>query len=444
MPVKITEREVAAELASALDDLLQSGGYPFQRATVEASVGVGFPDIIIWENEVTRQAFAFWELKAPGLREDIARLPNKAQALGVRYIVVWNFQSGTLYEFANDTLAPLKSYPIPLLAKLEDWRIVPKRQQVINQAERILQDLVSLRQQGSTRKFVPDKIYFIQILQNAVERLHPLLLQRLHAQRGNRALQTELLQWARKQGIATDIVDLYPVMARQWAYSIALRILFYFTVRRHFNTLPDLKPMPNNPQYTIQLLKQAFSQAQRVDWQAVFENDLLDRIGLPETAGQILGDLLASFQQYDFGLLQEDVIGEILEGLIPPEERHALGQYFTREDLIDLIIGFVADQQANAAYLDPTCGSGTFLIRLYSRLRWLSQYRASHAELLGQIWGVDIARFPAELATINLFRQNVRDISNFPRVETRDFFDVTPHQTFEFPPRALPRPIMPG
>lgn len=439
MSVRITEREVAAELASELDALLESGGYPFQRATVEASVGVGFPDLVLWEDYAARRAFASWELKAPGLREDIGKLPTKAQALGVRYVVVWNFQSGTLYELANGALTPLKNYPSPLLTRLEDWRIVPKRQQVIIQAQKILDDLARLHQQGHLRAFVPDKIYFIAILQQAVAALTPLLEQRLLAQRGNRALQTELLQWARKQGIATDIVDLYPVIAQQWAYSIALRILFYFTVRRHFPALPDLKPPPDNPQYTIGLLKQAFSQAQRVDWQAVFENDLLDRIGLPDAANQTLADLLTSFQQYDFGLLQEDVIGEILEGLIPPEERHALGQYFTREDLVDFIVGFVADQH-DAAYLDPTCGSGTFLIRLYSRLRWLSQYRARHADLLGQIWGVDIAKFPAELATINLFRQNVQDISNFPRVETRDFFDITPNQTFEFPP---PRAVAP-
>lgn len=441
MPVKITEREVAADLANEIDTLLQAGGYPFQRATVESSVSVGFPDITIWENYDARQAFAFLELKAPGLREDLAKLPSKAQSLSVRYVVVWNFQSGTLYEFANGTLSPLKSYPNPLLVRLEDWRVVPKRQQVVDQAQRILADLVNLRQQGNLRTFVPDKIYFIAILQDAVEKLTPALLQRLFAQRGNRTTQNELVQWARKQGIATDIADLYPVIARQWAYSIALRILFYFTVRRHFNHLPDLRPSPSSSQTPIDLLKQAFSQAQAVDWQAVFEQDFLDRIGLPPSVNPILADLLKSFHEYDFGLLKEDIIGEILEGLIPPKDRHALGQYFTREDLVDLIIGFVADRHDNVFYLDPTCGSGTFVNRLYSRLRWLSQYRASHAQLLEQIWGIDIAKFPAELATINLFRQNVRDTSNFPRVVTRDFFDVAPNQTFDFPP---PRATVPG
>lgn len=57
-----------------------------------------------------------------------------------------------------------------------------------------------------------------------------------------------------------------------------------------------------------------------------------------------------------------------------------------------------------------------------------------HHKLLPQLWGVDIARFPAQLATINLFRQDLSDYNNFPRVVSEDFFGVRPGMTFEFPP----------
>ena len=57
-----------------------------------------------------------------------------------------------------------------------------------------------------------------------------------------------------------------------------------------------------------------------------------------------------------------------------------------------------------------------------------------HKQLLPQIWGVDIAHFPAELATINLFRQDLTDYANFPRIVVKDFFDVKPGDTFDFPP----------
>ena len=144
-------------------------------------------------------------------------------------------------------------------------------------------------------------------------------------------------------------------------------------------------------------------------------------------------------RRYDFSQLKEDIIGQIMEGLIPPAERHALGQYFTREDLVDFILGFVAKTE-KAYYLDPTCGSGIFLVRLYHRLSWLSKLskekekEIDHASLLERLWGVDVAHFPAELATINLFRQNTRDYTNFPRILVRDFFELSPGQKVEFPP----------
>lgn len=431
---KITERSVAADIAGEVNKILQSGGLPFDKATVEDRAGVGYPDFILWENYTAKKAFAFLELKAPdGQKEDLTRLPAKAQDLDVSYAVVWNFLNGTLYEFSpTGTMVPRKAYPIPLLTTLDQWRNAAKRIQVIQQAERILNDLASLQRDGAIHPFVPDKVYFIHILRDAVTKLQPLLEQHLISEKAKRTVRERVNKWAVNQGIPTSTPELDSIIARQWSYSIALRILFYLTVRRHFEHLPDLKPSAPH-QSTISLLSQAFSQAQGVDWQAVFEQDILDQLGLPSAAEPILHDLLNSFHRYDFGLLKEDVIGEIFEGLIPAEERHALGQYFTREDLVDFIIGFVADR-ADASFLDPTCGTGTFLIRLYSRLRWLSQYHHSHAQLLGQIWGVDVAKFPAELATINLFRQNARDITSFPRVIPEDFFRVNVGATFRFPP----------
>jgi len=162
-------------------------------------------------------------------------------------------------------------------------------------------------------------------------------------------------------------------------------------------------------------------------------------LGLPDSAEKPLRDLIAAMRRYDFSQLKEDIIGQIMEGLIPPAERHALGQYFTREDLVDFILGFVAKTE-KAYYLDPTCGSGIFLVRLYHRLSWLSKLskekekEIDHASLLERLWGVDVAHFPAELATINLFRQNTRDYTNFPRILVRDFFELSPGQKVEFPP----------
>jgi hypothetical protein len=124
-------------------------------------------------------------------------------------------------------------------------------------------------------------------------------------------------------------------------------------------------------------------------------------------------------------------MGKVFEHVIPEDTRHSLGQYFTPENLVDLIVGFCV-RGAEDFVMDPTCGTGTFLIRSYDRLK---QFRAKkHHELLNQIWGFDIAGFPAELATINLCRQDFGDYLNFPRVLRKDFFEVVVGDEYEFPP----------
>ncbi len=436
MPAKITEREVASSLAGELTNYVRRGGTPFDEVTPEPLAGRGYPDIVVWIHRSSNQAFAFWELKRPGLKEDLSKLPQKAHELGVRYVVVWNFQHGSLYEVEGTSLKLRNSYPIPVLSSLEEWHDHSKRTAAIEYAKGILEDLARLARGQALAP--PDKVYFTKVLQEAIHRLQPVLQERLFEARKDKAINNRIIAWTVKQGYPLKLRDLDALLARHWAYSLAVRILFYLTVRRYYTGLPDLRPAPGSAQSLKSLLQIAFSTAQQVDWQAVFENSPLDQdIGLPPEAEPILLELLENLHRYDFSQLKEDVIGQIMEGLIPEEERHALGQYFTREDLVDFILGFVAKQD-RAYYLDPTCGSGTFLIRLYSRLKWLSGYKAQHRELLERIWGVDLAHFPAELATINLFRQNVQDLSNFPRVAVRDFFTLRPGQLLAFPPLRSP------
>jgi hypothetical protein len=87
----------------------------------------------------------------------------------------------------------------------------------------------------------------------------------------------------------------------------------------------------------------------------------------------------------------------------------------------------VLSAPARSLVLDPTCGAGTFLIRAHARLNYLQQRK--HAELLKQLWGVDIAKFPAHLATINLVLPDMSERWNFPRIIVKDAFQVYPAET---------------
>ena len=49
----------------------------------------------------------------------------------------------------------------------------------------------------------------------------------------------------------------------------------------------------------------------------------------------------------------------------------------------------------------------------------------------------DLSPFAAELSAINLFRQNLSQFANFPRVVPGNFFDRDPGESVDFPPPRL-------
>jgi hypothetical protein len=140
---------------------------------------------------------------------------------------------------------------------------------------------------------------------------------------------------------------------------------------------------------------------------------------------------------YNFREIPYDVIGGIFQRLIAPEERQKFGQFFTNEDIVDIINSFCI-QRASDKVLDPACGSGSFLIRAYHRKGWLSEQRHSarrnadthltHQELLAGIYGCDIALFAAHLATLNLAARQINDEENYPYVARGNFFEVIEHR----------------
>jgi N-6 DNA Methylase len=148
----------------------------------------------------------------------------------------------------------------------------------------------------------------------------------------------------------------------------------------------------------------------------------------PEGAVDAWRGLLRHLESVDFSKVSSDVVGRIFQKLIGPEERHRYGQHFTGDDVVDLINGFCI-RDAGDAVLDPACGSGSFLVRAYYRKRHLDQSR-SHLANLADLFGCDIALYPAHLATLNLAAREITDEANYPRIARRNFFDVARRKPF--------------
>lgn len=232
-------------------------------------------------------------------------------------------------------------------------------------------------------------------------------------------------EWVRKQGWTID-EDRHRKIAEQAAYIQINRILFYKALEKK-KGLPTLTKAEKATSLQ-ENLKLCFKEALKIDYRAVFKSDsIYDEIPLTPEVAERLNLLIEEFSEYDFSKMKRDVIGTLYEKLIPTDERKALGQFYTPPQIIDLIVRLCV-RNPDDKVLDPGCGSGGFLVSLYDRLLGLKGKtetdEETHRDLLSQIWGVDINKFPAHLATINLAIQNLDSESDQINIIKSDFFDL--------------------
>lgn len=404
-------------------------------------------------NEGEEKPLAVVALVAPSVAAShsplLEHVALKARAYRAPYFVTWTMRDTCLWQTPKKGTTVgrehcLKNYfnIFEIGTGADDPLSVPATLKLQQRIDEILGDFVTLHRDGQLQMVDIDATFFVGRLTEAVGRLLgpvqeslALTLQR------DPKFRKEVEDWAILQGIPADggSEDFTASVSRQVIYRLLGKVIFYQSLRRSAKQLPELDLSRVDTSQVLPTLRRSFGKALEIDYHAVFKEDIVDRVPFPSAAAKELATLIGDLNTRNFAYVPQDVMGEVFERLIPREERHNLGQYFTSEELVDLILAFCV-RSAEDRVLDPTCGTGTFLIRAYDKLRWMGVH--DHLALLSRLWGIDIGPFPAELTTINLFRQRFREgqpeAGNFPRVLCKDFFEVSPDDAFKFPP---PKPI---
>ena len=447
--LRANEREFASKVYQWMDAAFSHGGHPFESVSGETSIKIGgktfFLDGAIWLNRAANLAFSNFELKTPETDVRDPELLNnaaeKARALHADYFVTWNMRDTVVWRvphegelFGNSLVAYDKFPVLTQITGVEDITNKPKEILLRERAQEILDLLARAKREGHFHQIDLDTTFFVGKLREATNTVAPLFAQSLAGLRSHdKSFNQEVEAWRVKQGIKSGAPNENEIIARQAVYRLLAKIIFYQAMRRS-HSIPAMDFAGVAVNKFQRKLTEFLAQARATDYQAVFIEDITDRIPIPDLAAKKLAELISDLQRYNFSQMPEDVIGTVFQELIPADERHTLGQYFTSTNLADLVLGFCVRSPKDTV-IDPTCGTGTFLVRAYDMKHKLGGF--NHLHLLSQIWGVDIAAFPAELATINLFSRNISEYANFPRVIQKDFFEVKVGDKFEFPP---PRP----
>jgi len=241
-------------------------------------------------------------------------------------------------------------------------------------------------------------------------------------------------------------------LARMMVYVLMNKIIFYKVLERHYS-LKKLEPiLKDNPEISseeyLELLNQHFNEAIKKtgDFEQIFITGLFDHIVLSEERGALIeiDELIRLLSTVEIERLG-DIIGHIYEDLIPAEERHQMGQFYTPQPIAELIAKWCINNNPSAVILGPGCGSGTFEVEAYwilsqlktGRKRGIPSGKDVHKKILKQIYAVDINPFPTQLTAMNLAMKNVRAPTTEANIVTADFFNITPgHKVI------TPHPIM--
>ncbi len=219
-----------------------------------------------------------------------------------------------------------------------------------------------------------------------------------------------LKKWWDEQGYEPKVIfddDDKEKISRYSLYVFSNKIVFYYVLKRSFKNIGDIKVDDNgNIKDLENEINNDFTNAKKIsgDYETVFENNDADKIlfmGNEEFYPMLL--LIKFLKEYDFTKLSQDLLGNIYDRLISPEERHSNGQYYTPIPVVDLINALTIKNK-DARVMDPACGSGTFLTRAFDLK--LKLYKEDNKEIreniMKDLFGCDISAYPAHLATIAL------------------------------------------
>ena len=453
MPVD--ERTLAAEVAGWVTEILnRRPDLPFSRASVEEHVqGTARRHDFRLYRRHTDLPVLTGEIKMPDsaqgnhpLNADLVDdALSKASQDGIRYCFTWNVRQLVLFD-SHIQGVPYAERNIEGPADVVDAAVSDDvgrewaRDAIRRFWEAFLERFADLL--AGRRAFEPSPIdqRFIGWIEGALEdpiahtedalgmlsRTDPGFRARLGSWMLSQGWEPSSQQEQRQQNLERA--------SRLSCYILLTRLVFYQVIRRRFLQMSPLSlEGVETSQHLREVLDARFREAVQYshDYETVFvpdESDLGYAIPfLSSLAPRDWARLVRRIEEFDFSSLDFDVIGQMYERLISGSERRRFGQFYTSPDVVDLINAFCI-RSPDDRVLDPACGGGTFLVRAYSRKRALAQSAGgsplSHERLLADIFGIDIAAFPAQLSTINLAVRHLSDEANYPRVARASFFDA--------------------
>ncbi len=173
-----------------------------------------------------------------------------------------------------------------------------------------------------------------------------------------------------------------------------------------------------------------FDHAALQAFRSLFESDIFDwwqdahHLTDPWPLAEPLAEALVAIFDFDFSQLRGDLLGHLYQSYFDPETRKALGEFYTPPEVVDFILDSIDYRGAHVRtrrLLDPSCGSGTFIV--HALQRYLAATEGTSPERVLRelveglrIVGFDVNPFAVLMAQVNyaahilpLYARAIRD-----------------------------------
>lgn len=179
------------------------------------------------------------------------------------------------------------------------------------------------------------------------------------------------------------------------------------------------------------LLKMAYEKAQAL-YAAAFDETELDWVFATNDGNLSNAIEWAMYQlsRYDFTTVKGDILTGVYDRFLDREQRKKFGEYYTPPSIARYIVDRL-ELKPEDRFMDPACGSGTFLIERYQQVvgEDADQGLATYAEVvaaLDRLAGNDLNTFSAVLAQIQIlwhvlsFKDDLIVAEEFPDIVISD------------------------
>ena len=195
----------------------------------------------------------------------------------------------------------------------------------------------------------------------------------------------------------------------------------------------------NSSEQYKQIMNLAFKDARHI-YNHFYEPGILDWYTTGDgELDKVLNKVLWLLNQFDFKNVGRDILGKLYEKYLPKEERKALGEFYTPDEVIEYILDGVKytskDELFEKDLIDPACGSGGFLVKAMNRYIEKYVYKLGKSNrngltpqqskeilesVINHIYGLDINPFACHIAEMNLLFQII-DLFELVRRKDPDY-----------------------